>query len=223
MIDPEKKQKYAQKSYDLMKEIPRDDQGNPLTLEGAIRSIILKDPSNYRDDALGTMYCVLGAGIDWSEDGRLGDRSRNNYMNMPPGVGGQGCWSHGHGMEESLDRMFKDSPEMATYMRERMNLQYEKTLAHAYDTIDNIDARCQQYRPNRKSWYPISWYACNLCCPSNAQQDFFEGAIETANLIIATEPDMGTKHWIDHQRTKRYAEEILEALMLSNEDRKKNV
>jgi hypothetical protein len=222
MIDLDKKQIYAQKSYDMMKAIPRDNDGNPLTLEGAIRSIILKNPVDYRDDALGTLYCVLGAAIGWSEDGRLRDRHRNNYMNMPPGPGGQGCWSHDFGMNESLDKMFEKFPDLGKVVRKNLEKKHEEELIQIYDTIDNIDARCQQYSP-KPSWYPISWYGCNLCCPSNAQEDFFRGAIETANLIIATEPDMGTRHWIDHQRTKSYAEEILSALMISNEERKKNV
>jgi hypothetical protein len=210
---------YAQKSYDLMKEIERDKNGNPFTLEETIRSIILKNPGylQYRDDALGTLYCVLGAGIRW-EDGRLGDCHPNNYINMPPDAGGQGPWSIDFGLDDSLKEIFKDCPDLLKKFKQELIEERKKEALEIFKTIDNIDKRCQQYR-HEKSWYPISWYGCNLCCPSDAQEDFFNGAIETANLIIGNSPPMGTKLWVDHQRTKKYAQEILRALLLVVENK----
>ncbi len=214
-----KMKKYAQKAYDLMAKIERDKNGNPLTLEGTIRSIILKNPerTSYRDDALGVLYCVLGSGIGW-QDGRLGDNSPNNYINMPPDAGGQGCWSRDFGMDESLKKMFVDCSDLMKEFKCKLVREDEERVRKICETIDNIDKRCQEYRPT-KSWYPISWYACHLCAPADAQEDFFNGAIETAELILATEQPMGTKHWIEHQSTKQYAKDILRALKLIKEEK----
>lgn len=210
--------KYAKKAYGMMAEIKRDKKGNPLTFEDTIRSIILKNPerSSYRDDALGIMYCVLGAGVGWI-DGRLGDTTPNNYINMPPSAVGQGCWSIDFGMSESLKQIFGDDLESIKKYKFSWMDDEEEKVRKICDTIDNIDKRCQEYCSNRTSWYPISWYACNLCVPADAQEDFFNGAIETAQLILATKPTMGTERWITHQRTKEYAEQILKALILRKE------
>ena len=197
-------QEAAQLSYELMRQIPRDAAGNPLTLEGCVRSILLKSPNlcAYRDDALGILYCVLGAGIGWHE-GRLVDCTPNNYMNMPPQVGGQGIWASDFGLEESCEIM-----GVSAVVRQLLCRGEESRQARAIQVVMDIDRRCQVYGPE-PSWYPISWYACNLCVPREAQADFVAGAIETCQCILATTPQPGTQRWIVHQRTKGYAEEIL--------------
>ena len=209
----------AQKSYDLMATIKRDKDKNPVTLEGAIRSVILKNPGmvQYRDDALGIIYCVLGAGIDW-DNGRLGDRTPNNYMNMPPAVGGQGCWSRDFGLDESLTTIFDKDKKVWGDFRAKLERQRENEIDDILETIEKIDDRCQQYQPKIKNWYSISWYACNLCVPMNAQKDFRDGAIETAELILRTEHPLGTKRWIEHQRTKTYAQEILDIILIAKKN-----
>lgn len=208
--------KAAQRAYDLMAEIARDKAGNPLTLEGTIRSVILKSPEQiqYRDDALGIMYCVLGSGIGW-QNGRLGDRTPNNYINMPPRVGGQGCWSLRFGQDESLATMIgtsEDSRELLAKLKRSASRRHERRMGVAIQTIREIDQRCQQYNPCEVSWYTISWGGCHLCAPRDAQEDFYDGAIETATLILNAQPTLGTERWIVHQRTKQYAKEILETL-----------
>lgn len=206
-----KKETYAGRAFSLMKAIKRDKDGNPKTLEGAIRAVILKSPGTirYRDDALGIIYCCLGTGIDWNAKGRLGDAMPNNYMNMPPAAGGQGCWSRDFGLDESLKQMgiFAD-------LRKEARERHARELVTVFETIDDIDQRCQSYREGCPSWYPISWYGCHLCVPEKAQEDFRNGAIETAKLIIETKHPMGTEAWITHQRTKGYAEDILKLLVL---------
>lgn len=208
---------YAKKAYALMQEIPRDERGNPLTLEGAIRAIILKNPtmSPYRDDALEAMYCLLGSGIGWIE-GRLGDTSPNNYMNMPPDAGGQGCWSYDFGISESIIKIFGENSEA---MKRFEQCQLEQNIEECQiimDCIDNIDKRCRTCKPQgKRSWYPISWYACHICAPKDAQEDFKFGALETIHLILETEGEYGTKDWLQLQETKRYAQEMLDALKLA--------
>jgi len=210
---------FAQKSYDLMKEIPRDEDENPLTLEGCIRSIILKSPGmhKFRNDALDTMFCTLGAGINWRE-GRIVDSSRNNYMNMPPSAGGQGVWARDFGMNESLKKIFGGDEESMRRVEKSFNADREKDAKNIIETILDIDKRCQTYSPDHGvHWYPISWYSCNLCAPKDAQEDFLLGAFETLHLIIKHDPPRGTKKWVEHQRTKKYAEEILKALQESHD------
>ncbi len=205
----------AQKAYDLMNEIERDKDGNPLTLEGAIRSILLKRPTarRYRDDALDTLYCVLGSGIDWSKEGRLIDTCENNYMNMPPEPGLSGCWSRDFGSNEALKLMFEGHPKILKRVIKGKDERMKKEAEEVIETIDTIDERCQLYRPITR-YYPISWRYCHLCCPASAQEDFFNGAIETATLILTNTPRPGTQEWIDNQRTKGYAKEILDSLMI---------
>jgi hypothetical protein len=212
----------SQKAYDLMAQIERDERGNPFTLEDTIRCIILKNPemAPYRDDALGILYTLLGGGIRW-HDGRLGDNSPNNYINMPPAAGGQGCWSHEFGFDESLLKILGNSQELLNGYKTEWTLKQEARKSRIIETVENIDERCQQYSPPKyKYWYPISWYGCNLCVPHDAQEDFRDGAIETLNLILNAECEMGTKDWMNQQRTKKYAEEILEALMVAKNEKK---
>lgn len=106
-----KAQKAAQQARELMLAIERDDKGNPVTLEGAVRSVMLKSPdfTPYRDDALNVLYCVLGARIEWSNSGRLYDVSPNNYMNLPPDTY-FGIWSE-HGRKESLGILTSGLPD----------------------------------------------------------------------------------------------------------------
>ncbi len=216
MINKEMKSKidhYSDLAYKLMSDIPRDDHGNPLTLEGAIRAVMLKNPDSnrYRDSALETIYCVLGSAIDWI-DGRLGDCMPNNYMNMPPEAGGQGIWSRGFGMDESMDEMFGKNDKGRKAVEDIILESLYSELREAFKTIDLIEERCQQYGGFKKGVYPISWYGCNLCAPADAQKDFFDGAIETAALIVGLDIPRGTEAWMVHQRTKTYAAEILEVL-----------
>ena len=202
-------------AYEGMAAIPRDEHGNPLTLDGVIRAVILKNPNfaKYRDHALGVIYTVLGGCIGW-HDGRLGDRTPNNYMNMPPGVGYQGCWSTDHGMSESLEELFENRPAERKEWEDRWQTEENARQQEIIRTIVDIDNRVQQYSPKPTSWYPILWYACNLCAPKDAQQDFFDGAIETCTLIVEAKPALCTQEWRTHLRTKKYAEEILSALMM---------
>ena len=197
----------AQIAYEKILEIPRDKDRNPLTLEGAIRSMILKNPDmiQWRDDALDMMYCTLGAGIGWNKAGRLGDLSPNNYMNPPPQAGGQGVWSRDFGLADTLDTL-----GCSDTIRRRLQQQHDEQMAEAVDVVLNIDTRCEKYRPKRTRWYPISWYSPNLAAPENAQEDFFLGAIETATLISLFDPDWDMDvHWRNSIRAKEVASDIL--------------
>ena len=203
------KKSASQYAYDQMKKIKRDKNGCPATLEGAIKHMILKnsDMFQYRDDALNTLYCVLGTGISWN-DKRLVDRTPNNYLNLPPDYNGQGIWSRDFGMAESFEFM-----SLGKVFRTEILDRQISELRDAIITIQDIDERVQTYRnEHTRTWYPISWYACNLCVPKTAQKDFRDGAIEVITLILNSKPQVGTQQWLDHQRTKAYAEEILIAL-----------
>ncbi len=199
----------AQHAFDEMKAIDRDKDGNPLTLEGVVRSMILKSPNHicWRDDALNVMYCTLGSGIGWNPEGRLGDRSPNNYINLPPEAGGQGVWTKDFGMDESLQQMAAPD-DLVGRLRESRKRELDEAVSVVYD----IDNRCVDYRPNRQNWYPISWYSCNLCVPENAQKDFFWGAVEVAKLIAQTDINYEHGHFFSQTHTKNTATEILEIL-----------
>lgn len=203
------KNKVAKMAFDLIRKIPRDKDKNPLTLEGAIRSMILKSPDyvEYRDDALNIMYCVLGTGIEWNSEGRLADVQPNNYMNPPPQAGSQGIWSGEFGLNETFAKM-----QLPVELKKGIIERNEREARRAVQVVNEIDLRCKTYRPDRTRWYPISWYACHLCTPMNAQEDFFLGAIETASLIAGIDPKFENDHWFEMTRTRNYAVAILKLL-----------
>jgi len=214
---------YADKAYEAMKAIKRDEKGNPFTLDDTIRSMILKHPDifQYRDDSLNTLYCVLGTGIEWI-DGRLGDKSPNNYINLPPSADDYGCWSNKFGMDDSLKQMCGDDTELYKKVKDVLDKKDVMEKIKIYETIDNIDERVKTYRsPHCKDWYPISWYACRLCAPLDAQEDFLIGAMETANLIINSKIEPGHERWVQHQSNKKHAEEVLTVLKLRVIDNEK--
>lgn len=215
MITQREKKSAAKKAFNLMKAIPRDKDGNPLTLDDTIRSVILKSPDNfkYRDDALDIIYCVLGTGIGWNEHGRLGDRTPNNYINTPPNAGGQGIWSKDFGLDEVFDNLGTWSKKIKKEIIADQNTR----LAKAIQVIDEIDIRVHRYRRNRESWFPISWYSCHLCCPENVQVDFLDGALETISLIIDTNPDLNTDKWFKQENNKMVAEHM-KILLLAQKD-----
>lgn len=210
---------WSKKAFDMILEIERNAEDKcPLTLEGCIRSMILKnsDMIQWRDDALNMLYCTLGAGVVWSENGRLIDLTPNNYMNPPPSARDGGVWADDFGMSKSLKEM-----NASLEIIERMNALYKKRLDDAISVIRDIDIRCKEYRPNRQSWYPLSWYKPNLAVPENAQDDFFWGAIETATIISSHEIDIENHNWLFHMKTKKVAAEILEVLKTKAEKREK--
>lgn len=202
-------QQAAKRAYDMMLKIPRDKEKNPLSLDGAIRSMILKCPDyvQWRDDALNIMYCVLGTGISWNEDGRLADRQPNNYMNPPPAAGGQGVWSNDFGLDDTFGDM-----KLPQDIQDSIKRKNEQEVRNAIQVVNEIETRCREYRPARQRWYPISWYSCHLCAPINAQEDFFLGAVETASLIAGFEPKFEDNYWFESVRTQNYAKEILSLL-----------
>lgn len=207
----------ARKAYKLMGAIERDDKGNPTTLEGCVRSLILKNPDTiqWRDQALELLYCVLGTGIEWNRHGRLADVIPNGYMNMPPRAGGQGVWSLSYGREDDVVRMLKGATgkQKAALKRAIESIEEEdlEVLDQAADVVDDIDRRCVTYN-NGVSWYPLSWYECRLCVPGKAQADFVDGAIQTAKLILATYVPGWTQEWLTQQKNKRYAKQMLRLL-----------
>ena len=204
------KDRVARVAFDLMNKIERDKDENPVTLEGVIRSVILKSPDRfqYRDDALGLIYCVLGAHVDWNRSGRIGDSTPNNYMNMPPDAGGQGVWAVDFGLHETTIQMGEWGKRLLEDATGRMVHEWQSANA----TVLDIEERCQNYNPKVHSWYPISWYACRLACPENVQEDFLAGAAETCELITQTQHPLATEKWLAHQRTKHVAEMLLPIL-----------
>ena len=208
-------EKWRKRSRDLMIEIPREGNGRPLTLEGAVRALILKHPDmmRYRDQALDMLYCVLGAGIGWDEDGRVSDNLPNNWMSIPPDSS-CGVWADGFGRDESLEDLLSGlSTESQKLMRNDVEERHTRLITAAISTVEEIDTRCITYSPKPVHWYPMSWYACRLCAPDNAQRDFLEGALETTALIVNTPPDYLSRNYYEHERrTQQFAKEILPIL-----------
>ena len=208
-------EKWLSKSRELMLAIPRNKNGSPLTLEGAVRSLILKHPDmiKYRDEALDMIYCVCGSGLGWDNDGRVSDNTPNNWMTVPPDSL-CGVWAHCFGHSESFDALLDGMPpDDEKRIRHAAEDDHRKLIASAISVVQDIDIRCVTYRPRPMKWYPMSWYICRLCAPKNAQDDFLKGALETATLMVNTPPDyMSHDYYSYHRRTLRFAKEILPIL-----------
>lgn len=208
-------EKWRKKSLKLMLEIPRDKNGSPLALEGAVRTLILKHPDmiKYRDEALDMIYCVCGSGLGWDNDGRVSDNTPNNWMSLPPDSS-CGIWADCFGHSDSFDDLLDGMPdEPATRIRNDAQARHTELIESAIAPVKDIDIRCITYRPGRMKWYPMSWYICRLCAPANAQDDFLKGALETAALMVNTPPDYMSTNYYDHERrTCEFAKEILPIL-----------
>lgn len=208
-------EKWRKKSRDLMLDIPREKNGCPLTLEGAVRSLILKHPDmmRYRDQALDMLYCVLGSGLGWDNNGRVSDNQPNNWMSIPPDSS-CGVWADGFGKDESLEDLVSGlSTGAERRIRSDVEERHTRLITAAISTVEEIDVRCITYSPKPMRWYPMSWYACRLCAPDNAQRDFLEGALETAALIANTPPNyLSTDYYSYDRHTHQFAKEILPIL-----------
>ena len=170
-----------QRALELTAQIERGDDDCPLTLEGAIRHLILQNPTlcPHRGEALDLLYCTLGTGIKWGEDGRLVDEIDCNYLQIterPPWVSGETTFKE-IGKLVDLDAEYLQKFERATQEANELELEQFSQL------IDEIDERCQTIRETR--WYP-GGSLCNLAnVPENAQFDFREGSEEVRRLIVA--------------------------------------
>ena len=208
-------QRYAQKAYDLMAEIPRDEYGNPLTFEGAIKSAMLKSPDRlpYRDDVLNLLFCEIGTGVVWS-DKRLVEVFPDNYMNMPTQVRGQICWLKDLGIDDEIERKLEEIKKYLPEFESELVEERKKEFTGMFEVIDSIDERCKTYR-GRTSWgYVEEEASCLLCAPTDAQEDFKQGAIETINLILKTEPGSKAKAMDikELKHKKKIAKRILSTL-----------
>ena len=166
----------------LAASIDRGEDGCPLTLEGAIRHLLLQHPNmcRYRSDALDLLYCVLGTGIHWDVNGRLTDIIPDNYLQLrtqPPWESNR-CFVG----KFSVEYGFSDKHSLEELNQQMLDKDSEQLDAFT-QVVTHIDEWCQAVRPGKLSWYP-GWSICNLATvPINVQSDFQEGANETKRLI----------------------------------------
>ena len=172
----EKVEPFNKKAYELALEIPRDTDGNPLTLEGAIRHMILCHPNlvDSRSRALDLLYCVLGTGIDWNDDGRLVDMASDNYLQLTN--------SDAFTLMYNISAQFTNmvSKEIIYDMETRLFNRYCNEINQFGFRLEKIDEVCQRVVPIR--WYPYAEISNLETIPHNVQSDFKAGAEEVHTL-----------------------------------------
>ena len=165
------------------------DWYNKLTeAEKAIWKLIYYHPTfiTNRTSALDLLFCTIGTGLKW-KDGEIVDEIDDNYLNTKRRIHSfnrdiykkaytNTFWGK-EGMCDSLQR--KDVERMRAYC------YYENCIAEW--TGENIE-KLVKTSIVPKSFYPLGKYAKLIEIPKDIKDDWLELAIETCDLILATDP-----------------------------------
>lgn len=158
--------------------------------EKQIWRLIYYHPTFIRDRtvALDMLFCVIGTGIEW-KDGRIVDIAKDNYLtatkqdiyNLDEDIYKKAftntLWKKGAMIGNELKA--SNIRQMREY-NFSLNCIAEYTLKHIQTatTVATIP----------KSFYPIGTYSNLMAVPKNVKDGWLELAIETCDLILATDP-----------------------------------
>ena len=138
-----------------------------------------------RTHALNLLFCTIGTGLEW-KDGQIIDESEDNYLTAK---------------EQDIYDLDKDIYHRAyvnTFdhshfnnlkkwnIKSMMEYRYHNNCIAEY-TLKNIEKAITVSLPP-KSFYPICRYSHLMTVPKNVRPDWLALAIETCNLILATDP-----------------------------------
>lgn len=140
-----------------------------------------------RTFALDMLFCTIGTGLDW-KNGKIVDEIEDNYLTAKK----QDIYN--------LDREIYKKAYTNTFhkrglymydlkawnIRVMKEYNYQNNCIAAY-TLKNIEKAVTVSLPP-KSFYPISQYSNLMTVPKNVKPDWLSLAIETCDLILATDP-----------------------------------
>ena len=138
--------------------------------------------------ALELLFCIIGTGIKWNKEGQIVDTVENNYLTANK----QAI----HNLDEDIYKKaytntFWKSDSMCDSLRaediKRLREYNFSENCIAEYTLKNIETAVTISIPP-KSFYPLGSCVNLMEVPKNIQPDWLELAIETCDLIIATDP-----------------------------------
>ncbi len=164
---------------------------NKLTeAERQIWYLIYYHPTHIRNrtDALELFFCTIGTGLEW-EEGQIVDKIKDNYLtaekqdmyNLDQEIYKKAYyntfWKDGAMAHDELK---------ACNIRQMREYNYQMNCMAEF-TLNNIEeATTVAFAP--KSFYPLGSYSKLLKVPKNVKDDWLELAIETCDLVLATDP-----------------------------------
>ena len=140
-----------------------------------------------RTFALDMLFCTIGTGLDW-KDGKIVDEIEDNYLTAQK----QDIYNldreiYKKAYTNTLHKpgLFTDSLKMWN-IRIMREYNYQNNCIAEY-TLKNIEKAVTVSLPP-KSFYPIGQYSNLMTVPKNVKPDWLSLAIETCDLILATDP-----------------------------------
>lgn len=167
-----------------------DWYGKLTDAERQIWYLIYYHPTFVRDRtvALDLLFCCISTGLKW-EKGQIVDKVNDNYLTANK----QDMYNLDH---EIYKKAFINTLSMnggmfgnelkASNIKQMREYNYEMNCIAEY-TLKNIQ-RATTVAHVPKSFYPLGKYSKLMEVPKNVKPDWLELAIETCDLILATDP-----------------------------------
>lgn len=140
-----------------------------------------------RTTALDMLFCVIGTGLDW-KGGQIVDTVEDNYLNNTE----RHIYDADHDIyEKAYHNTFHKSSSFidrlqASDIKRLKEYRYQENCI-AEHTQANIEKAVTVSLPP-KSFYPVCQYSHLMTVPKNVKPDWLALAIETCDLILATDP-----------------------------------
>lgn len=140
-----------------------------------------------RTFALDMLFCTIGTGLKW-KDGQIVDSAEDNYLTSKK----QDIYNLDAEIYKKAytNTFWKDGPvhdrlEISD-IRTMRNYSYQLNCIAEY-TLKNIQKAVTVSLPP-KSFYPLGLYSNLMKVPKNVRPDWLALALETCDLILATDP-----------------------------------
>ena len=168
----------------------KNDWFSKLTdAEQDIWKLIYYNPTFIRNRtfALDMLFITIGTGMDW-QDGKIVDMAEDNYLtahnqhiyNFDKDLYEKAYTNTFYKKGQCYDRL------TANDIRRMKEYRFAENCIAEY-TLENIQkAVTVSYVP--KYFYPIGLYSNLMTVPKNVKPDWLDLAIETCDLVLATDP-----------------------------------
>lgn len=139
------------------------------TTENFVRTRILAYPLIYtsRTEVLHHVFCVIGNGYEWSEEGTVVSTDERSPWNK----------------EEELIRIEKDLETYEPFIQEFLRPGMVERYLTELETVNNVEELIH-VRPAITDIYPQSDYALLMNVPDNAQAEWKSLADEAKSLAV---------------------------------------
>ena len=174
----------------MAKKMKQNNWFNKLTdAERQIWRLIYYHPTFVRNRtfALNLLFCTIGTGLEW-KDGQIVDEIEDNYLTAKK----QDIYNLDREIyKKAYTNTFHKpgllSGELKVWDIKIMREYNYRNNCMAEYTLKNIEKAVTVSLPP-KSFYPICQYSNLMTMPKNVKPDWLSLAIETCDLILATDP-----------------------------------